>query len=87
MAYLKELYDRYALPIWLTEFSCGDHESGRPLEDHFVFMSEIVPLLDAADHVFRYSWMSARDNSGRRGLVTTVRGNAELTQLGCLWNA
>ena len=46
-----------------------------------------APLLDAADFVFRYAWMSARDASGRRGLVETVDGKARLTELGEVWNS
>lgn len=46
-------------------------------------MKAVIPLLDAAPHVARYSWMSAHDASGRRGLVA----NGELTELGHLYNA
>ena len=34
LAYLKQLNERYNKKIWLTEFSCGDHANGRPMEDH-----------------------------------------------------
>jgi hypothetical protein len=82
MAYLKSLNDRYHLPIWLTEFSCGDGADKRPTKDHIAFMTQIFPMLDAADYVFRYAWMSAEDSNGLRGLVA----NNQLTELGQLYN-
>lgn len=72
--------------IWLTEFSCGDNHQHRPTSDHERYMRAVVPLLDGADFVYRYAWMSARDPSGRRGLVETVNGTAQLTQLGQIYN-
>jgi hypothetical protein len=86
MAYLKQLHDKFKLPIWLTEFSCGTHEQGRPTSDHKQFMKEILPKLDGADFVYRYAWMSARDPSNLRGLVETVNGKAQLTELGQIYN-
>ena len=87
LAYLKQLYDRYGYKVWLTEFSCGDHAQGLPTSAHIKFMKEVLPLLDAADFVYRYSWMSSRDGSGIRGLVTNdTNGNVQLTELGSIWN-
>lgn len=87
LKYLKELHDRYKYPVWLTEFSCGDHADGRPTAKHLEFMKDVLPLLDKADFVFRYSWMSARDKSGMRGLVEDgPDGQVRLTELGHVWN-
>jgi len=88
MSYLKSLYDRYHLPIWLTEFSCGDGSQKRPTKDHLAFMQQIFPLLDQADYVFRYAWMSAEDTSNNlRGLVVTnSNGQQSLTVLGEAYN-
>ena len=72
--------------MWLTEFSCGDHSDGKPTSEHLQFMRAVLPLLDAAPFVYRYSWMSARDASGLRGLVETVDGRGRLTELGRLYN-
>jgi hypothetical protein len=45
-------------------------------------------VLDGADFVERYSWMSARDTSGMRGLIEDgPDGNARLTELGAVWNS
>ena len=78
--YLKQLHERYGLKVWLTEFSCGDHAQGRKTSEHLAFMREVLPLLDAAEYVFRYSWMSARDGSGLRGLVETVNAAVDFDE-------
>jgi hypothetical protein len=86
LSYLQKLHARYGYKIWLTEFSCGDHAQGRPTPEHRKFMEGVLPLLDSADYVFRYSWMSARDKSGLRGLVEdTPDGSVQLTELGHVW--
>ena len=85
--YLKELYETFKLPVWLTEFSCGDHAAGRPTADHITYMRAILPLLDKTDFVYRYSWMAAHDSSGKRGLVQSDgEGGTQLTELGRIWN-
>lgn len=48
-------------------------------------MREIFPLLDAADYVYRYAWMSA--SSANRGLVTGSAGAQTLTAVGEAYNA
>jgi hypothetical protein len=83
--YLTFLSTRYKLPIWLTEFSCGDGKEDAPMSAQLSFMQLILPLLDAAPFVERYAWMSA--HSANRSLVTAgPDGNAMLTPVGELYN-
>ena len=82
LAYLKELHDLFKLPVWLTEMSCGDGAANKPMADHLKYMRAVFPLLDAADFVFRYAWMSAR--SANRGLVDNATGT-KLTPVGELF--
>jgi hypothetical protein len=85
MAYLQQVHDRYKMPVWLTEFSCGDGAQNKPMADHLAYMKAVFPLLDAADYVFRYAWMSA--SGGGRALVSgTVGGQQSLTPVGELFN-
>ena len=87
LAYLRRLHERYKMPVWLTEFSCGDGAAKRPEADHLAFMASIVPLLDAADFVYRYAWMSATDANGLRGLIkVNSSGGQVLTDVGALYN-
>jgi len=88
LGYLKELHEKFKLPIWLTEFSCGDHARGRPNSAHIKYMKAVLPMLDKADFVYRYSWMSVYDSAGKRGLVENDgKGGTQLTELGRIWNA
>lgn len=52
MAYLQQLYDRYGKKIWLTEFACpGSNDVNKQM----TYMRELLPQLEAADFVYRYS--------------------------------
>lgn len=86
--YIHQLYSTYGKQVWLTEFACGDHNAKNPLSDQITFMKDIVPRMDADDAVFRYAWMSARQEPGDfRMLLETVPGQpAKLTELGELYN-
>lgn len=86
MAYLKSVYDAFKLPVWLTEFSCGDGAEGKPTADQIKFMKEIVPLLEEAPYVYRYAWMAVEDSKGLRDLVTSSSPQ-QLTELGQLYNS
>jgi hypothetical protein len=86
-AYLKSVYAIYKMPIWLTEFSCGDGAQKNPTSRHLAYMKQVFPYLDASPIVFRYAWMSASDKSNLRGLVEEVNGVTQLSQVGQLYNS
>lgn len=52
-------FDKYGLPIWLTEFSCGD-EGAQPVEVQQAYMAAALDYLEQEPKVFRYAWFSAR---------------------------
>lgn len=83
LAYVDTIHKTFGLPVWLTEFSCGDGAAAKPTADHVAYMKAVIPLLDASPSVARYSWMSAHDGRGLRGLVA----NNTLTELGKLYNS
>lgn len=87
--YLEEVHSRYGLPVWLTEFACGDHSALRPLSDQMTFMRKAIPMLEKSESVARYAWMSARQKEGdhRQLLETASNGTAVLTELGRLYNS
>ena len=58
MARADAAFARYGRKVWITEFSVGNG-AGRAANDKF--MSEVLPLLDEAQSVFRYAWFSARN--------------------------
>jgi len=59
---LEMLYNRYGKKIWLTEFAKCCTRDLQEVED---FAREIIPRLEEADYVFRYSWFITRYNTRR----------------------
>ena len=53
LEYLRFLSERYSLPIWLTEFSCGDGKEDSPMSAQLSFMQLIFPMLEAAPFIER----------------------------------
>lgn len=51
MKHLKDLYDRYGLKIWLTEFACPKSEYD--MEQLEAYMKPLLDMLEDADYVFR----------------------------------
>jgi hypothetical protein len=58
MDYLQQIWNRYKKPIWLTEFACPQDKSA---DDQLQFMKAILPRLESASYVFRYSWFVSRN--------------------------
>ena len=45
---------RYGKKIWLTEFAkCCTHDEDEIMD----FVKEIIPKLEEADYIYRYSWL------------------------------
>jgi len=59
---LEMLYNRYGKKIWLTEFAKCCTRDLKEVED---FAKEIIPRLEEAEYVFRYSWFITRYNARR----------------------
>ena len=85
--HLKELYDRYGLKIWLTEFA---KPSTFSVQDEMNYLSEMLPYLDSSDHIYRYSWFVHRfthSGSGHgwyldKAISLMKSDRSELTELG-----
>ncbi|XP_063411537.1 uncharacterized protein LOC134694455 [Mytilus trossulus] len=90
MAFLKQAWDRFHKPIWLTEFSCPHTTSEN---DQLRMMREILPLLESAPYVFRYAWFASRwlkhasDGAWVDISATLIKENtSELSALGHYYN-
>ncbi|XP_076460594.1 uncharacterized protein LOC143293546 [Babylonia areolata] len=62
MSFLGNLWNRYGLRIWLTEFSCPRIQS---VQAQLTYMQAVLPRLEATHYVYRYSWFSTRIVPGR----------------------
>ena len=56
---LERLYERYGKKIWLTEFAlCCTRDEEAVIQ----FVQEIIPRLEEADYIYKYSWFITRYN-------------------------
>jgi len=89
MAYLKDTWNRFHKPIWLTEFACPHTTS---VNEQLRFMKDALPLLEAAPYVFRYSWFTSRFIHHNEGTWVDAsaslmkENSAELSVLGHYYN-
>ena len=59
--FLKKYWDRYKLPIWLTEYSGGDfdhHLRKTTVEDNARFARDTILLMESLPYVERYAWFT-----------------------------
>jgi hypothetical protein len=84
--YLQAIYDRYHLPIWLTEFALTDY-GGTPEfpteEQQAAFLTAATSMLAGLPYVQRYAWFALPTSSGsgttglfNPGAVATLVGRA-----------
>ena len=72
---IKETYDLYGKPIWITEFAVADWsatsaENNRfSVEQVMEFMRVVLPALDQIEYVHRYTWF---DGAGRAPLASSA---------------
>jgi hypothetical protein len=75
-SYLQAIYDRYHLPIWVTEFALADYGRGTPTfpaqAQQAAFLTAATRMLDGLAYVRRYAWFALPTSagSGSTGLFT-----------------
>lgn len=85
---LQNLYNKYHLPIWITEFAtCYDPAvtmNDNPFTPDKVlsFMQRLLPKLEDLSFVQRYSWFSGSPTSPRLWSSALIDANGKLTTLG-----
>ena len=89
---LQDLYNKYHLPIWITEFATADWNAATPSANAYspdqvlAFMQRLLPRLDSLSYVQRYSWFSGDPTSAALWPSSLVNANGSLTTLGA-WYA
>lgn len=72
---IKETYDLYGKPIWITEFAVADWSASSidnnrfSVEQVIEFMKVVLPALDQIEYVHRYTWF---DGANRPPLATSA---------------
>ena len=85
---IKDVYNKYKLPIWITEFAPADWSAQKPADNPYsaaqvlAFMQSILPKLEALDYVKRYSWFSGDPKSAQMWSSALIDVNGNLTELG-----
>lgn len=88
IAKVKEAYDMYGKPIWITEFAVGDWNATSPADNKYTaaqvlsFMKEVLPQLDKLDYVHRYAWYNAKTEDAPLASSILFDENDQLTALG-----
>lgn len=100
LAKIDAVYEKYRLPIWITEFAVadwdaapkncrGDCPQNRYSEAQVLaFMQAVLPELEKRSYVERYAWFGAGRHSLSHEQVRTSRlfeRDGRLTPLGCFY--
>jgi len=93
MTRLEKVYQMFGRPVWITEFAVGDWNAKSASENKHrpekvaKFMREVLPALESAAFVDRYSWFSASQDSKPLGTSALFDDQGELTPLGELYRS
>ena len=90
---VDKIYQKYQLPIWITEFAVADYSAkGKPGKNRFSeasvlsFMKAVLPELEKRKYVMRYAWFGAGkfSASGHEQVRTSrlFESDGSLTALG-----
>ena len=82
-SYLQAIYDRYHLPIWITEFALTNYGATVtfPTEaQQAAFLTAATTMLDGLPYVQRYAWFALPTSagSGTTGLFSSVPAATEV---------
>ena len=90
--YLEGYWEKYRLPIWLTEYSGGDfdyHLRKTTVEDNAKFARESIRMLEALPFVERYAWYAPLVSRHDRQYSTVgmCRRDGTFTPVGLAWKS
>lgn len=85
---LQTIYNKYHLPIWITEFATADWNATTPSANQYTpadalgFMKRLLPKLDSLPYVQRYSWFSGSPIDAALWPSALIGADGKLTVLG-----
>jgi len=85
---LQTVYNKYHLPIWITEFATADWNATSTAANQYTpadalgFMQRLLPKLDALPYVQRYSWFSGSPTDPALWPSALIGADGKLTTLG-----
>ena len=89
-SYLQAIYDRYHLPIWVTEFALANFGSSTPSfpteAQQAAFLTAAATMLDGLPYVQRYAWFALPTSAGS-GTTGLFSAGAVPTEVGRAFEA
>ena len=85
---LQAVYNKYHLPIWITEFATADWNATTPAANQYTpadalgFMQRLLPKIDGLSFVQRYSWFSGDPTNAQLWPSALIGADGKLTALG-----
>jgi hypothetical protein len=85
---LQAVYNKYHLPIWITEFATADWNATTPAANQYTpadalgFMQRLLPKIDGLSFVQRYSWFSGDPTNAQLWPSALIGADGKLTTLG-----
>lgn len=85
---LQAVYNKYHLPIWITEFATADWNATTPAANQYTpvdalgFMQRLLPKIDGLSFVQRYSWFSGDPTNAQLWPSALIGADGTLTTLG-----
>jgi RNA polymerase sigma factor (sigma-70 family) len=89
-SYLEAIYNRYHLPIWLTEFALTSYAGPAPTfpteAEQAAFLTAAAAMLDGLPYVQRYAWFALPVSSGS-GTTGLFNPGPAATEVGTAFEA
>lgn len=85
---VKESYEMYKKPIWITEFAISGDPGKTPEQRQKVidYMKMVLPELDKLEYVERYAWFSFNPEDYQNGASSLIQYyKGDITDLGYLY--
>jgi hypothetical protein len=85
---VKQVYELYQKPIWITEFAVADWQATSLENNRFSkeqvlqFMKDVLPALDKLPYVYKYAWFNGQPGGRVLGNSVLFDENDTLTELG-----
>jgi RNA polymerase sigma factor (sigma-70 family) len=89
-SYLQAIYDRYHLPIWITEFALANYGGSTPTfpteAQQAAFLTAAAAMLDGLPYVQRYAWFALPTSAGS-GTTGLFNAGPAATEVGRAFEA
>ncbi|CAM9199787.1 unnamed protein product [Choristocarpus tenellus] len=82
-------YSKFGIPIWLTEFACGDNASVMTEEGQASYLQDALTYLEINPNIYKYAWFTGRGGNdvGVGGSDLLGAGVGELTAVGQIFTS